>query len=430
MTEVRRRGRAWSAAGAVRTSHAAAGPAALAADPADPHSDGAVAFAPAPRRSRRGELPGTTAAVSRIKRILLFLLATAIVCALTLAFAISYDAPCPAAESEASGPDAMRAVIHACYGSTEVLALTRIARPVPSDDEVLVRVRAAALNPLDVHQMTGKPYVMRLSSGFGRPADVRAGVDFAGTVAAVGRRVTRWSVGQEVFGARGGALADYVVVNEDRLIVAKPANLSFEEAASLPIAATTALQGLRDKGGLRAGQKVLINGASGGVGSFAVQIAKALGAEVTGVCSTRNVELVRSLGADRVIDYTQENFTDRPERYDLVLDNVGSQSLRDTRRVLEPQGTLVMIGGPKHDPWLGPLGRPIVAMLSAPFVDVTMKTMLAELKPDDLRTLADMARAGTLKPVIDRRYRLDEVATAIDYVAQGRARGKVIVVMQ
>ncbi len=365
----------------------------------------------------------------RIKRIVRFLLLAVIAGVAAVALAIRYDAPCPAPSADAVGPDTMRAVIHACYGTSEVLRLARIGRPVPADDEVLVRVHAAALNPLDVHEMTGRPYVMRLSSGFGRPAEVRAGVDFAGTVEAVGRTVTRWSVGQDVFGARSGALADYVVVREQRLIAAKPAQLSFEEAAALPIAATTALQGLRDAGGLRAGHQVLINGASGGVGSFAVQIAKALGAEVTGVCSTRNVALVRTLGADHVIDYTQNDFTERPERYDLILDNVGNHSLRDTRRALKPGGTLVLIGGPKRDPWLGPLGRSLLAVLSAPFVEANVTTMLARLDPDDLQTLAAMAGAGTLKPVIDRRYRLDEVAAAIDYVAQGHARGKVVVTL-
>lgn len=364
-----------------------------------------------------------------IKRIVRYLLVAVVVGIAALALAIRYDAPCPDPVPDAEGPDAMRAVIHACYGTSEVLRLTRIAKPVPADDEVLVRVRAAALNPLDVHEMTGKPYVMRLSAGFGRPDEVRAGVDFAGTVEAVGRKVTRWSVGQDVFGARSGALADYVLVREQRLIAAKPPRLSFEEAAALPIAATTALQGLRDAGGLRAGQQVLVNGASGGVGSYAVQIAKALGAEVTGVCSTRNVALVRTLGADHVIDYTQDDFTERPERYDLILDNVGNHSLRDTRRALKPGGTLVIVGGPKRDPWLGPLGRSLLAVLSAPFVEANVTTMLAELDPDDLQTLAAMANAGTLKPVIDRRYRLDEVAAAIDYVAQGHARGKVVVTL-
>ncbi len=365
----------------------------------------------------------------RIKRIVRYLLVAAIAGVAVLALAIRYDAPCPAPAPDAEGPATMLAVIRACYGSSEVLRLARIDKPVPADDEVLVRVRAAALNPLDVHEMTGRPYVMRLSTGFGRPGEVRAGVDFAGTVEAVGNRVTRWSVGQDVFGARSGALADYVLVREQRLIAAKPPRLSYEEAAALPIAATTALQGLRDAGGLRAGQQVLINGASGGVGSYAVQIAKALGAEVTGVCSTRNVPLVLALGADHVVDYSQSDFTERPERYDLILDNVGNHSLRDTRHALKAGGTLVLIGGPKRDPWLGPLGRSLLAALSAPFVEANVTTMLARLDPDDLRTLAAMASAGTLRPVIDRRYRLDEVAAAIDYVAQGHARGKVVVTL-
>jgi NADPH:quinone reductase-like Zn-dependent oxidoreductase len=251
-------------------------------------------------------------------------------------------------------------------------------------------------------------------------------VDFAGTVEAVGAGVTRFSPGDAVFGGRTGAFAEYVVVREDRAVVAKPAGVSFEQAAAVPIAGLTALQGLRDRGGLEAGDKVLVNGASGGVGTFAVQIAKAYGAEVTGVCSTRNVEMVRSLGADHVIDYTQENYTDGEVRYDLILDNVGNHSLSDNRRVMSPDGVLVMVGGPKDDPWIGPLLRPAKALLMSPFVDEELAPFLARLTPEDLEVMAGLMADGKVTAVIDRRYRLDQVGEAIGYLEEGHARGKVI----
>ena len=221
----------------------------------------------------------------------------------------------------------MKAIVHRCYGSADVLKFEEIAKPIAADDEVLVKVRAASVNPLDWHYMSGTPYIMRMSSGLGAPENMRMGVDFAGIVEAVGKNVKRFKPGDEVFGGRTGALAEYVAVREDRTLALKPSNLSFEQAAAIPVAAITALQGLRDKGRLQPGQKVLINGASGGVGTFAVQIAKSFGAEVTGVCSTRNVEMVRSIGADHVIDYTKQNFTEGAQRYDLILDNVGNHSL-------------------------------------------------------------------------------------------------------
>jgi len=363
------------------------------------------------------------------KRILVGLLALVLLALATLAVALSYESPCPAPAPPPAGGTPMQAVVHRCYGTADVLHLETIARPTPKDNEILVKVHAASVNPLDVHSTTGKPYIMRLSSGLGAPDNPRLGVDFAGTVEAVGTQVTRFNPGDAVFGGRNGALADYLVVREDRAVVPKPSNLSFEQAAALPIAAVTALQGLRDHGHLRPGQKVLINGASGGVGTVAVQIAKAYGAEVTGVCSTRNLDLVRSLGADHVIDYTQENFTEGGAQYDLILDNVGSHSLLDTRRALKPDGILVIVSGPKRDPWLGPLARVIQAALLAPFVDQEMTKFLAELTPADLAVLADLAQAGKLTPVIDRRYPLREAAEAIRYVETGRARGKVIVEM-
>jgi NADPH:quinone reductase-like Zn-dependent oxidoreductase len=252
------------------------------------------------------------------------------------------------------------------------------------------------------------------------------GVDFAGTVEAVGGNVKRFRPGDEVFGGRSGAFAEYVTIREDRALVLKPGNMTFEQAASVPIAAITALQALRDKGKIKSGQKVLINGASGGVGTFAVQIAKSFGAEVTGVCSTRNVEMVRSIGADHVIDYTQEDYTKSGQRYDLIIDNVGNHSLLVNRRVLNPDGIFVIVGGPKGQ-WLGPLMRPIKALILSPFVGQEFVMLLAELRKDDLALLGDLMQAGKLKPVIDRRYRLSEVPAAIRYSEEGHARGKIVV---
>jgi NADPH:quinone reductase-like Zn-dependent oxidoreductase len=256
------------------------------------------------------------------------------------------------------------------------------------------------------------------------------GVDFSGTVEAVGMNVTRFKPGDEVFGGRTGALAEYVTVGEGRAVALKPANVTFEQAASVPIAAITALQGLRDKGKLRAGQKVLVNGASGGVGTFAVQIAKSFGAHVTGVCSTRNLELVRSIGADEVIDYTREDFTEGSQRYDVILDMVGNHPLSAYRRVMEPDGIHVLVGGPDSGNWIGPLTGPIKALISAPFVEQEHAPFLAALTQQDLAFLADLMQAGKVTPVIDRRYRLNEVAEAIAYLEEGHARGKVIVNME
>lgn len=345
-----------------------------------------------------------------------------------LAIALSYDTACPAPGSHARGAQPMmQAIQQRCYGAPDVLALEQIAKPVPADDEVLVKVHAAAVNPLDWHSVKGWPYIMRIDGGFGAPKDPRVGVDFAGTVEAVGKQVTRFKPGDEVFGGRGGAFAEYVVVRESRAIAHKPPNLTFEQAAAMPVAAVTALQGLRDQGRIEAGQKVLINGASGGVGTFAVQIAKAYGAEVTGVCSTRNIELVRSIGADHVIDYTQEDFTERPERYDLILDNVGNHSALALRHALKPNGIVVIVGAPKRDPWIGMFWGIIGGHLLSWLVDEQFNFFIARLNHDDLAVLADLARTGKLTPVIDRYYALGEVPAAIGYLGQWHARGKVIV---
>jgi NADPH:quinone reductase-like Zn-dependent oxidoreductase len=303
-----------------------------------------------------------------------------------------------------------------------------VERPVPADDEVLVQVRAAAVNPLDWHYLRGEPYLMRLSAGFGRPKDTRIGVDYAGVVVAVGKDVTGFKPGDEVLGGRSGTLAEYVAVPESRNVVLKPARLSFEQAGSVGIAGVTALQAVRDHGGVERGQRVLINGASGGVGTFAVQIAKALGAEVTGVSSTRNLELVRSLGADRVIDYKHEDFTAGDDRYDVVIDTVGNRSFREVARVLKPDGRYVIVGGPSDNRWLGALMTPLAAALQSPFLKPEYKFFMAQMTPEDLAYLARLMEEGKVTPVIDRTYPLAQAAEAIGYLEQGRARGKVVVV--
>ena len=343
-----------------------------------------------------------------------------------LALTLSYNSPCPPAPEVGADVETMRAVMYRCYGGPEVLAIEDVPKPVPTGNDVLVRVHVAAVNPLDWHYMRGSPYVMRLGAGIGSPTDPSFGVDFAGTVEAVGEGVSRFSVGDEVFGGRSGAFAEYVLVPEDRAIAHKPANVSFEQAASLPIAAITALQSLQDKGGLQAGERVLINGASGGVGTFAVQIAKEMGAEVHGVCSTRNVEMVTALGADRVFDYTQEDYTESGEQYDLIVDMVGNHSISANRGVLADDGTLVIVGGSKGD-WLGPMVRPLQAMMQSPFVDQEMITLFAAMNAEDLITLAGFLESGSVSSRIDRRFSLDEVPDAIRYSETGRARGKIII---
>ena len=327
----------------------------------------------------------------------------------------------------------MKAVVYCDYGIAN-LKLQEIEKPAPADDQILVRVRAASINPYDWHFVEGTPYVMRaMGVGLRKPKDTRLGVDFAGTVEAVGKNVTQFKPGDEVFGGRGGAFAQYVCSRATRAVALKPANVSFEEAASVNIAAITALQALRDKGKVQPGQKVLINGASGGVGTFAVQIAKSLGAaDVTGVCSTRNVDLVKSLGADHVIDYTKEDFTKSAERYDVMLDNVGNHSLSECKGVLTPTGKYVLIGGggASDQGFLGGLGKALWAMVFSKFVNQQMGMMMADANHNDLTVLADMMQSGKLKPVIDRTYKLEQVPDAIRYVEQGHARGKVVITVE
>jgi len=328
--------------------------------------------------------------------------------------------------------DKMKAIVYCDYGLAN-LKLADIAKPTPTDDQILVKVHAASVNPLDWHFIEGTPMIMRaLGVGLRKPKDPRLGVDFAGTVEAVGKNVTQFKAGDEVFGGRDGAFAEYVCPRADRAVTLKPANISFEQAASINIAGITALQAVRDKGKVQPGQKVLINGASGGVGTFAVQIAKSFGADVTGVCSTRNLDMVRSLGADHVIDYTKEDFAKGDQRYDVILDNVPNHSLSECRHVLNPQGKYVMIGGggPNDNRWIGPFGRVIQALVVGPFVSQKMGMMMAELKKSDLAILGDMMQSGKVKPVIDRTYKLSELPEAIRYLEEGHARGKVVITVE
>ncbi len=322
----------------------------------------------------------------------------------------------------------MKAVIQQKYGSAETLELREIDKPTIGDDGVLVRVRAASVNPADWRPVAGKPYSGRVlfRMGVRAPKQKLRGVDVAGVVEAVGKDVTSFKPGDEVFGARSGAFAEYLA-GVEKNFAPKPAAISFEEAAAIPIAGCTALQAVRDHGRLEAGQNVLINGASGGVGTFAVQIAKELGAHVTGVCSTRNIELVRSLGADEVVDYTREDFTRRGRRYDVVVDNVGNHSLRALRRVLSPKGALVIVGAPVSDWLVRVLANPTKTILLSRFVDQRLVFFIAKLRNADLVTLAELAAAGKVKPVIDRTYPLSEVAEAIRYCETLHARAKVVI---
>ena len=356
--------------------------------------------------------------------------ASIIVLALVLCGFIAYWSSTNDCQQYAVAPtNPMKAIVYCDYGVPN-LKLQEIEKPTPADDQLLVKVRAASVNPLDWHYVEGTPYMMRaLGVGLRKPKDTRLGVDFAGSVEAVGKNVTKFKVGDEVFGGRTGAFAEYVCVREPRAVASKPANITFEQAASVPIAAITALQGVRDKGKVQPGQKVLINGASGGVGTFAVQIAKSFGADVTGVCSTRNLDMVRSLGADHVIDYTKEDFTKGAERYDVIIDNVANHSLLECRAALKPNGIYVLIGGgsANEQGLIGPLINPIKAVLLSPFVSQKMGMLLADLNHNDSAMLADLMQSGKMKPVIDRTYKLNDLPDAIRYLEQGHARGKVVI---
>lgn len=321
----------------------------------------------------------------------------------------------------------MKAVTYTRYGSPDVLELLEAPKPEPGPEEVVVRVHAASVNPLDWHFMRGEPALVRLMTGLVRPKNGRLGADLAGVVEAVGSGVTGFRPGQEVFGGGRGTLAESVSVRADRL-VGKPGNIGFEQAAAVPVAALTALQALRDKGRLEPGQRVLVIGASGGVGTFAVQIAKALGTEVTGVCSTRNVEMVASIGADRVVDYTREDFAEGEARYDVILDCIGDRSLSEYRRVMNAAGIHVGVGGS------GGTLRVLAGLLTGTVVSLVVSqrfvSFMAAIRGDDLAVLSEMLASGAVTPVIDRSYPLEQAADAIRYLETGHARGKVVVTIR
>jgi NADPH:quinone reductase-like Zn-dependent oxidoreductase len=322
----------------------------------------------------------------------------------------------------------MKAAVRERFGDPRaVVEIREIEKPTPADDEVLVRVHAASVNIADWYGVVGKPRVGRISMGVFGPKETRLGVDYAGVVEAVGKDVTELRPGDDVFGGRTGAYAEYIVAKPDRAIVKKPANVSFETAAAVPIAAITALQALRDKGGLEPGQRVLIHGASGGVGTYAVQIAKALGATVTAVCSTPNVEIARSLGADRVVDYTLEDVTTGDERYDLLIDIAGTRPFSKLRRVLEPNAAVVVVGGPRGKRLLGPLGHVIRSLARSLLTSQKATFFVAQLNKADLETLRGLLETGQLTSVIDSSYALDDIVEALQHMGEGHPRGKIIV---
>ena len=325
----------------------------------------------------------------------------------------------------------MKAILSCEYG-VENLQLRDIEKPMPADNEVLVHVRAASVNPVDGHEIRGG-WLMRPMSGMRKPKNTRFGTDFAGVVAAVGKDVTDFKPGDEVFGAKNGAVADYICVKPERAVVMKPSDITFEQAGSVAVAGLTALQGLRDKGHIQSGQKVLINGASGGVGTFAVQIAKAFGAEVTAVCGTRNIDLVKSIGADHVIDYTKEDFTKTDQRYDMLYDLVGNHSFSERRKILTPNGICVLagIGGAGvHPETLSRIGRNFWDAFLSNFSKQRFVFYIAKLTKDDLNVLRDLMQSGRVAPVIDRTYKIGETQAAVRYLEEGHARGKVVIVIE
>jgi NADPH:quinone reductase-like Zn-dependent oxidoreductase len=367
-----------------------------------------------------------------IKRILKWTVGLILIAAL-IWFEIAYWTSTNDCDQKTAAPtNPMRAIVYCDYGLKN-LKLENIEKPVPNDNQILVRVHAASVNPYDWHFVEGTPKIMRaMGVGLRKPKDTRLGVDFAGTVEAVGKNVTQFKQGDEVFGGKGGAFAEYITPRAAGSLALKPASITFEQAASLNIAGITALQGVRDQGKVGPGQKVLINGASGGVGTFAVQIAKSLGADVTGVCSTRNVDLVRSLGADHVIDYTKEDFIKGEQKYDVIVDNVANRSLSEFRRILTPTGKYVLIGGGgvNEQGFIGPFARVIKTMVLSPFITQKMGMMMADTNQKDLSVLADMMQSGKLKAVIDRTYKLSELPQAIAYLEQGHAREKVVITVE
>jgi len=345
---------------------------------------------------------------------------------------ISYWTSINDCERNAATPtDPMKAILSCEYGA-ENLKLREIEKPTPADNEVLVRVRAASVNPADGHMIRGS-WLGRPFSGMRKPKNTRFGTDFAGVVEAVGKNVTDFKADDEVLGAKNGAVAQYICVKADRAIVMKPSNITFEQAGSVGIAGVTALQGLRDKGRIQAGQRVLINGASGGVGTFAVQIAKAFGADVTAVCSTHNVDLVKSIGADHVIDYTKEDFTKTDEQYDMIYDLVGNHGFSERRKILTPNGICVLagIGGAGLRPeTMGRIGANFWNAFRSNFTKQKFVFYIAKLTNDDLNVLRELMQSGKVSPVIDRAYKLSDTQAAVRYLEEGHARGKVVITLE
>jgi len=364
----------------------------------------------------------------KVKRVLKWP-AGVIFLALVLWLFIAYWTSTNDCDRNAAAPsNPMKAIMNCEYG-VDNLQLRELEKPTPNDNEVLVRVRAASINPVDGHMMRGS-WLMRPMSGMRKPKNTRFGTDFSGVVEAVGKDVTSVKPGDEVFGAKNGAVAEYVCVKAERAIVMKPNNVTFEQAGSVAVAGLTALQGLRDKGRIQAGQKVLVNGASGGVGTFAVQIAKAFGAEVSGVCSTRNVDLVKSIGADHVIDYTKEDFTKTDQRYDMIYDLVGNHSFSERRNILKPNGICVLagVGGAGLHPgmWGRVLGN-FATVFKSKFTSQKFVFYIAKLTKDDLNVLRDLMQSGKVSPVIDRTYKISETQAAVRYLEEGHAHGKVVI---
>lgn len=325
----------------------------------------------------------------------------------------------------------MKAIVYQNFGSPDVLEYQEIEKPVPGDDEVLIKIRAASINPLDWKLMKGGPLFLRLLLGLGKPKLKRPGVDVSGEVEAVGKNVTQFKPGDAVFGTCNGAFAEYATTKpmtgmKCRLVI-KPDNVTFEQAAAAPVAALTALQGLRDKGRIQPGQKVLVNGAAGGVGTFALQITKAFGASVTGVCSTRNVDMIRSIGADEVIDYTQQDFTKSGQHYDVILDCVGNHSFASCRRALKPKGIFVGIGAPSDASLSGMMAGLLGALLLSLFVSQKIAVFIAKVNEQDLAMVGKLLATGKVTPIIDRRYPLSEAREAFRYMEEGHARGKVVI---
>jgi NADPH:quinone reductase-like Zn-dependent oxidoreductase len=369
----------------------------------------------------------------KVKRILKWTLVVILLALIVWVFIAYWTSTNDCKRYAAVPTSPMKAIIKCEYG-VENLKVQEIEKPVPADDQLLVRVRAVSVNPLDGHFTRGMLIARVMDGGLRKPKDTTLGVDYAGTVEAVGKSVTNFKSGDEVFGGKTGAFAQYTCVRAERAVALKPSNITFEQAAAVPVAGITALQGLRDTGKIQSEQKVLVNGASGGVGTFAVQIAKSYGAEVTGVCSTHNVDLVKSIGADHVIDYTKEDFTKSDQHYDLIFDNVGNHSFSERRRVLAPKGLCVLagIGGAGwHEDTFGHLFGNLTAGMRSKFTSQKFAMFLAHLNHNDLAYLADLMQSGKVTPVIDRTYKsLADIPEAIRYLDQGHARGKVVITVE